>query len=88
MKVANTSVGMIENTSAAATWPYSMADAVTKANAPTVTGWTPDDPRINAKMKLFQAKMKLSSAAAAMPGLASGIEMWKKVLSQLWPSSR
>ena len=31
-------------------------------------------------MKLFQAKMKLSRAAAAMPGRASGMEMRKKVL--------
>ena len=78
----------MENTSAAATWPYSMPEAVTKANAPTVTGWTPDEPRISAKMKLFQAKMKLNRAAAAMPGRASGMDMRKKVLNQLWPSSR
>jgi len=52
--------------------PYWMPDAVTKASAPTVTGWMLDDPRISAKMKLFQAKMKASRAAAAMPGRASG----------------
>ena len=59
---------MTESTMAAAIWPYWMPDAVTKASAPTVTGCLSAEARISAKTKLFQAKMKASSPAAAMPG--------------------
>ena len=59
---------MTESTIAAAIWPYWMPDAVTKASAPTVTGCLSAEARISAKTKLFQAKMKASRPAAAMPG--------------------
>src|ERR671910_536173 len=62
----------MERITAAAIWPYWMPDAVMKARAPTVTGCLSAEARISAKMKLFQAKMKARSAAAAMPGPASG----------------
>ena len=79
---------MIDSTSAAAMVPYWMPEAVMKASEPTVTGCTSLEPRTNAKMKLFQAKMKASSPAAAMPGRASGMAIFHRLLNQECPSSR
>jgi hypothetical protein len=39
-------------------------------------------------MKLFQAKMKASRPAAAMPGRARGMAISHRLLNQEWPSSR
>ena len=45
----------------------------------TVMGCTLELARIRGKVKLFQAKMKDSRAAATMPGLTRGISILKKI---------
>jgi hypothetical protein len=42
----------------------------------------------SAKMKLFQAKMKASSPAAAIPGPASGRATCRKVVIHRCPATR
>ena len=48
------------------------------AKAPTVTGCIALEPNIRANTKLFHAYMKHKRDAAAMPGLANGIEILQK----------
>ena len=79
---------MTDSTMAAAICPYWMPEAVTKASAPTVTGCLLAEARISANTKLFQAKMKASNPAAAMPGRARGIAILRKVFHQPWPEMR
>ena len=52
-----------------------------------MTGWIWLEPSISANTKLFQAYMKHNKDAAAIPGLANGIEIFQKDWNQEWPSN-